>query len=91
MHHRFSTKYAWVKPLKDKKVKTVLSSFTEIVNQSKRKPNKLWVDQEKEFCNSTMQKWLDNNDMLLYLTHNKGKLVADERSIKASKGKVYKN
>ena len=39
------TKYAWVKPLKDKKGKTVLSAFIEIVNESNRKPNKLWVDQ----------------------------------------------
>ena len=30
------TKYAWVKPSKDKKVKTVLQGFIEIVNESKR-------------------------------------------------------
>ena len=47
--------YAWVKPLKDKKVKTVLYDFVERVNKSKRKPNKLWVDQGKEFCNNLMQ------------------------------------
>ena len=41
------TKYAWVKPLKDKKAKTVLHGFIEIVNESKRKPNKSWVDQRK--------------------------------------------
>ena len=39
------TKYAWVKPLKDKKVKTVLNAFIEKINESNRKPNKLWVDQ----------------------------------------------
>ena len=39
------TKYAWVKPLKDKKGKTVLNTFIKIVNESNRKPNKLWVDQ----------------------------------------------
>ena len=38
-------KRAWVKPLKDKKGKTVLNVFIDIVNQSNRKPNKLWVDQ----------------------------------------------
>ena len=31
--------------MKDKKAKTVLYGFLEIVNKSKRKPNKLWVDQ----------------------------------------------
>ena len=39
------TKYTWIKPLKDKKGKTVLHGFTEIVNETKNKPNKLWVDQ----------------------------------------------
>ena len=37
------------------KVKTVLYDFVERVNKSKRKPNKLWVDQGKEFCNNLMQ------------------------------------
>ena len=35
------TKYAWVKPMKDKKPKTVLHRFIKIVNESNRKPNKL--------------------------------------------------
>ena len=46
------TKYAWVKPLKEKKAKTVLNGFIKIVRESKRKPNKLWIDQGKEFYNS---------------------------------------
>ena len=45
------TRYAWIKPLKDKKGKTVLNSFIEIVNEFNRKPNKLWVDQGREFYN----------------------------------------
>ena len=39
------SKYAWVKPWKDKKGKTVLNAFIEIVNESNRKPNKLWANQ----------------------------------------------
>ena len=35
------TKYACVKPIKDKKAKTVLNDFIEIVNKSKRQPGKL--------------------------------------------------
>ena len=37
------TKYAWVKTLKDKKAKTNLHGFIEIVKESKRQPNKLRV------------------------------------------------
>ena len=39
------TKHASVKPLKDKKGKTVLSVFLEIVSKSNHKRNKLCIDQ----------------------------------------------
>ena len=42
--------------LKDEKAKTVFNGFIEIANESKCKPNKLLVDQEREFYNSLMQK-----------------------------------
>ena len=35
------TKYAWVKPLKDKNSKIVFNAFIKIVNESDGKPNKL--------------------------------------------------
>ena len=43
------TKYVWVKPLKDKKGKTVLHGFIVIVKESKTQRNKLWIVQRKEF------------------------------------------
>ena len=60
------TKYAWVILLKDKKGKTFLSFFIEIVNESNRKPDKLWVDKSIEFYNKIMQEWLSNNYILMY-------------------------
>ena len=54
-------KYAWVKSLKGKKTKTVLHGFIETLKESKRKPNKLWVDQRKKIHNSFMPKWLYDN------------------------------
>ena len=45
----FFTKYALVKPLIDKKDKTVLNAFIKILNDSNRNPNKLWVDRGTEF------------------------------------------
>ena len=50
-----STRHARVKTLMDKKPKTVLHGFVEIVNESKRKPNKR-VDQAGEFYKSSVQK-----------------------------------
>ena len=39
------SRYAWIKPLKGKKGKTVFNVCIKTVNVSNRKPNKLWVDQ----------------------------------------------
>ena len=77
-----STKYACVKPFKSKNGKTVLNDFIEILNESNCKPNKLWVNQGKYFCNKLIQEWLDKNGILMYSTHNEGKSVIDERFIK---------
>ena len=41
-------KYAWVKPLKDKRGKIILNGFIKIVNESNSKPNKLWIYQGRQ-------------------------------------------
>ena len=85
------TKYSWVKPLRDKKGKKVLKAVIEIVNESNRKPNKLWVDQGRELYNKLMEEWLYYNDILMYCKHNEGQSVIEERFIKTLKAKIYKN
>ena len=84
------TKYAWVKPLKDKKDKTVLNTFRKIVNESNCKLNKVCVDQGRQFYNKLMREWLDINNILMYSTNNEGKSVIAERFIKTLKAKTYK-
>ena len=37
-----------------------------------------------------MQKWLDDNDILMYSTHNEGKSVAAARFINVFRTNVYK-
>ena len=36
-----------------------------------------------------MQKWLNDNDILMFLTHNEGKSVVAERFIRTLKSKSY--
>ena len=43
------SKYVWVIPLKDKKGVSIANGFEKVLNDSKRKPNKIWVDRESEF------------------------------------------
>ena len=42
------SKYAWVIPLKGKKGTTITNAFQKMLNESNRKPNKIWVDKGSE-------------------------------------------
>ena len=85
------SKYAWVVPLKDKKGISIVKAFQIILKESNsRKPNKIWVDKGSEFYNAYFKKWLRDNDIVMYSTHNEGKSVVAERSIRTLKSKIYK-
>ena len=84
------SKYAWVVPLKDKEGISIVKAFQSILKQSSRKPNKIWVDKGSKFYNAYLKKWLRNNNIVMYSTHNEGKSVVAERFIKTLKGKIYK-
>ena len=76
------SKYAWIIPLKDEKGATITNAFQKILNSSKRKPNKIWVDHGSEFYNNVFKKWLKDDDISMYSTHNEGKSDVAERFIK---------
>ena len=52
------SKYAWVVPLKDKIGGTVVNALQKILDDSIRKPNKIWVETGSEFCNKSIKSWL---------------------------------
>ena len=85
------SKYAFVVPLKDKKGISIVNAFDKIIKQSKRKPNKIWVDQVSEFYNNDFKKWLSDNNIIMYSTYNEGKSVVAERFIRTLKNKFYKH
>ena len=84
------SKYAWVVSLKDKKGVSIVAAFQSILKQSNRKPNKIWVDKGYEFYNTSFKKWLQDNDIVMYSTHNEGKSAIAERFIRTPKNKIYK-
>ena len=61
-----------------------------ILDESNRKPNKIWVDKGSEFYNRSMKSWLQDNDIEMYSTYNEGKSVVAERFIRTLKTKIYK-
>ena len=84
------SKYAWVIPLKDKKGISIVNAFQKILNDSKRKSNKIWVDRRSEFYNNSFKKWLQDNDIAMYSTNSEGKSVIAERFIRTLENKIYK-
>ena len=60
------SKYAWVVPIKDKKGVSIVNAFKKILNDSNRKPNKIWVDQGSEFYNNTFKYFLKINNIKIY-------------------------
>ena len=62
----------------------------DILKQSNKNPNKIWVDKGSEFYNAYFKKWLRDNDIVMYSTHNEEKSVVAERFIKTLKSKIYK-
>ena len=84
------SKYTWVVPLKDKKCVSIVNESQSILKQSNRKPNKIWVDKGSESYNTSFKKWLQDNDIIMYSTHNEGKSVVAKRFIRTIKNKIYK-
>ena len=85
------SKYAFVVPLEGKKGTTIANAFQSILENSKRKPNKIWVDQGSEFYNTHFKKWLKDNNIETYSTQNQGKYVVAERFIRTLRNKIYKH
>ena len=69
------SKYAWLIPLNDKKGVTIVNTFQSILNDSKRKPNKIWIDKRSEFYKISMKSWLEKNDIEMYSIHNEENLL----------------
>ena len=77
-------------PLKDKKEITITNAFQKVLDESNRKPNKVWIDKGSKFYNISMKSWLEKNDIEIYSTHNEGKSVVAERFIRTLKSNIYK-
>ena len=84
------SKFAWVVPLKGKKSITITNAFQKIVDESNCKPNKTSKDKGSKFYNRSVKSWLQDNDIEMYSTHNKGNSVLSERFIRTLK-KTYKH
>ena len=76
---------------KEYKAITIVNFFQKILDNSTRKPNKIWVDKGSEFYNNSFKKWLNDNKKELYSTRNEGKFAAAEGFIRTLRNNVHKH
>ena len=77
------SKYGWLIPLKDITGKSTASALKTIFKE--RKPEKMWVDKGKEFCNKDVKELIE-----LYSAENEEKSSVVERWIRTMKEKMWK-
>ena len=61
------------------------------MDDSNRKPNKIWVNHGSEFYDNKFNSFLKKNNIEMYSTYNEGKSVVAERFTKTFKNKIYKH
>ena len=49
--------------------------FKKKLDETNRKPNKMWVDKVCNFYNRPMKPWFQDNYVEMYSMHNEGKSV----------------
>jgi len=79
------SRYAWAVPMKNKTGAAVMDAITTIITESNRQPNKIWVDQGKEFLNKEFQKNFDK----VYHTFGEMKASSIERFNRTLKEKMW--
>ena len=60
------SKCTWFVPLKAKRGISIVNAFQKILDSSKRKPNKIWIDQGGEFCNKIFKRFFKINSIEMY-------------------------
>ena len=68
---------------------SIVNALKKILDDSARKPRKIWVDKGSQFYNSFVEKCLNDNGIEIYSIHNEGKSVVPERFIRTLKTKIY--
>lgn len=81
------SKYMWLRPLKDKKGKTVAAAFEHVLNEG-RTPNRLRSDRGGEFKAREFQGLMKDKNIKHFFSNNEVKAAISERAIKTLKTKM---
>jgi hypothetical protein len=84
------SRYAFSRPMKDKTAKATFAAFQSIIAETSRFPKSLWVDQGKEFYNALFNKWMKDNNAVMYSTYGEHKSCIVERFNRTLKTVMWK-
>ena len=84
------SKYAWVRPIKNKTGPAVSRAFRDILEQG-RVPNYLHTDQGTEFLNSQFRNLMRQYGIQFFTTNSETKASIAERFIRTLKQKIYRH
>lgn len=84
------TRWAAAVPLKSKSADVVLAALKHVVEESKRKPERLWADAGTEFVNAKMRAWMKANAIELYHTYGPHKSAIVERFNRTLKTNMWR-
>ena len=79
------SKYPWVVPLKDKKCISTVNAFQTILNNSAKKPRKIWLIKVVNSIMSLLKNAQKIMALGMYSTYNEGNYVVAERFIRTLK------
>ena len=83
------SKYAWAIPIMSKHGTEIVESLKRIFRTSDRKPKRLQTDKGKEFLNTKVLRFLQENDIQLFTTESDKKAIIVERLNRTMKGRMY--
>lgn len=84
------SRFAWVRPCKDKTSKSIITAFDRIFNLG-RKPEKLQTDQGKEFKNKDFKQYCSRKGIHFFTTTDDTiKCAIAERFIRTLRARIYR-
>ena len=82
------SKYAWVRPMKNKTARSLLEAFDSILSEG-RKLEKLRTDKGTEFLNESFQQYLKKKNIHFYTANNELYASVVERVNQTLQSKLY--
>lgn len=83
------SRFLWVRPLKDRKAKSVIDAFKDVLT-GPRRPRAIRTDKGSEFYNRFLQQYLKDQEIKIFYALNETRANYAERYIQRLKKRIYR-